>query len=130
MHYEDCKDVLIAIDAYLSAIKTGEVGYFERAFYPDSVVINATEEDPETAVIPISDFIKRVETRHKEGIHLEEKPTGITISQVGKAGNVRLDFELVIGEQILIGTDYFNLVKRHGEWRISQKIYYVTHKKT
>jgi hypothetical protein len=118
-----------AIEAYLSAIKTGEDGFFERAFYPNSVVINATEEDPEKSIIPIADFINRVKGRHVEGIQVEEIPKGMTVSHVGKAANVRLDFELIISDQTLYGTDYFNLVKRGGEWRISQKIYYVTHQK-
>lgn len=118
-----------AIEAYLSAIKTGNDGLFERAFYPDSVVINATEEDLDKSIIPIADFINGIKGRHVEGIRVEEIPTGMTVSYVGKAANVRLDFELIIGDKTLYGTDYFNLVKRVGEWRISQKIYYITHQK-
>ena len=49
------------------------------------------------------------------------------MSYVGNVANVRLDFERRIGEQTLYGTDYFNMVKRNGVWRISQKIYDVTH---
>jgi hypothetical protein len=115
------------IEAYLSAIKTGDDGFFERAFYPDSVVINATEDDRDKSITPIADFINRIKGSHMKGIRVEEIPTGMTVSHVGKASNVRLDFELIIGDKTLYGTDYFNLVKRGGEWRISQKIFYITH---
>ena len=116
-----------AVEAYLEAIKTGDQTYFERAFYPDSVVINAGEDDPSQSVIPIADFSERVKARHETGIYVEEVPLGITKSYVGRVGNVRLDFKLIIGDKSLYGTDYFNLVKRGGTWRISQKIYDVTY---
>jgi len=118
-----------AIDAYLRAIKTGDAKHFERAFYPDSVVVNAGENDPDKATIPVADFAKGVKSRHEKGIYTEEIPLGMTISYVGHAANVRLDFELKIGDQTLYGTDYFNLVKRNDQWKISQKIYYVTRTK-
>jgi hypothetical protein len=114
------------IDAYLQAIKTGKNEHFERAFYPDSVVINASEGDVTKSVIPIAAFSERVRSRHEAGTDVEEIPLGITVGYVGSVANVRLDFELKIGEQTLYGTDYFNMVKRNGVWRISQKIYDVT----
>jgi hypothetical protein len=70
-----------------------------------------------------------VKSRHDNGTQCEEKALGISKSYLGKVANVRLDFELIIGDQTLYGTDYFNLVKRSGEWRITQKIYFVTHSK-
>ena len=115
------------IEAYLQAIKTGGEEHFKRAFYPDSVVINASEGDVTKSVIPITAFSKRVKSRHDAGTDVEEVPLGVTMSYVGNVANVRLDFELRIGEQTLYGTDYFNMVKRNGVWRISQKIYDVTH---
>jgi len=118
-----------ALDAYLKAIKTGDKKHFDRAFYSDAVVINATEHDPEKATKPIADFAKGVKTRHDAGINGEEIPLGTSVSYLGYVANVRLDFELKIGDRILYGTDYFNLVKRNGLWRISQKIYYITHTK-
>ena len=118
-----------AIEAYLSAIKTGDDWFFERAFYPDSVVINANEEDRDKSIVQIADFINGIKGRHEEGIRVEEIPIGMTVSHAGKAANVRLDFELIIGDMTLYGTDYFNLVKRGGEWRISQKIYHITNQK-
>ncbi|KON29782.1 hypothetical protein AC482_05540 [miscellaneous Crenarchaeota group-15 archaeon DG-45] len=118
-----------AVDAYLNSIKTGEKRYFERAFYPDSVVINAGEGDPERSTRPIDVFAEDVRSRHEMGVRCEEIPLGMTISHVGNAANVRLDFELIIGDRTLYGTDYFNMVKRDGRWRISQKIFDVTHTK-
>ena len=115
------------IETYLKAIKTGDPKHFNRAFYSDAVVINAGETDIDKSVIPIADFAANVQKRHEEGVDVEEIPLGITISQVANVGNVRVDFELRIGEIKLFGTDFFNVVKRNGEWRISQKIYDVTH---
>lgn len=115
------------IEAYLKAIKTGNPEDFERAFYSDAVVINAGETDIDKSVIPIADFADGVKKRHDDGVDVEEIPLGMTISQVANVGNVRVDFELRIGEVKLFGTDFFNVVKRSGEWRISQKIYDLTH---
>jgi hypothetical protein len=56
-------------------------------------------------------FVKRIKKRHREGGRTEEIPLSYTASYVGNMGNARLDFELVIGDQMLYGTDYFNLVK-------------------
>ena len=115
------------IEAYLKAIKTGHPKHFKRAFYSDAVVINAGETDIDKSVIPIADFAANVKKRHDDGVNVEEIPLGITINQVANVGNVRVDFELLIGETKLFGTDFFNIVKRNGEWRISQKIYDLTH---
>ena len=129
MSFQEDLEIQKTIDAYLTAIKTGESTYFKRAFYSDSVVINAGEEELSKSVIPIADFVARVKARHEAGTYVEEIPHGITVSYVANVANVRLDFDLIIGDQTLVGTDYFNLVKRKGEWRISQKIYDVTHTK-
>ena len=126
MSQEETANIYETINAYLKAIKYGDKKYFERAFYSDSVIINATEEETAKSIIPLPDFIKRIQARHKDGTYVEEIPHGITISYVGKVSNVRLDFELIIGDLTLFGTDYFNMVKKSGYWRISQKIYFVT----
>ncbi len=118
--------IMDAIEAYLEAIKTGSEDMFNRAFRSDSIVIFAGEGDDDKLVTPIKDFAERVKQRHEVGTYVEEIPLGISISYLGKVGNVRVDFKLVIGEQILYGTDYFNLIKRENEWKISQKIYDVT----
>jgi len=116
-----------AIENYLKGIKTGEEKLFEKAFHSDSVVINGNENDPEKSTVSISDFVKNIKKRHEEGVHTEEIPLGASTSYIGNVGNVRLDFKLIIGDLTLYGTDYFNLVKRDDQWKISQKIYYVTH---
>jgi len=94
MSLKEEQEVGQAIEAYLRAIKTGDAKLFERAFYPDAVVINAGENDPRKATTPIADFAKGIKSRHEEGIYTEEIPLGISISHVGHAANVRLDFEL------------------------------------
>jgi hypothetical protein len=120
------KQIMDAIEAYLEAIKTGDEDMFNRAFRSDSVVIFASESDDDKLVTSIKDFAERVKQRHEAGTNVEEIPLGISSSYLGKVGNVRVDFKLVIGEQTLYGTDYFNLIKRDNEWKISQKIYDVT----
>jgi hypothetical protein len=127
MDSKEVEALLATVDYYFKAIKTGEEKWFDKAFYPDSVVINANEDDATKSNIPIQDFVKRIQKRHREGVATEEIPLGYTVSYVGNVGNIRLDFELIVGDQTLWGTDYFNLVKRGGSWKISQKIYYVTH---
>ncbi len=129
MSQKEEQEIGKAIDAYLNAIKTGDKKLFDRAFYPEAVVINAGESDPEKATKPIVDFANGVKKSHEAGTYVEEILLGASISYVGHVANFRLDFELKIGDQTLYGTDYFNLVKRNGLWKITQKIYYVTHTK-
>lgn len=129
MSVKEVQEIRKTVDAYLDGIRTGEMKHFKRAFYPDSVVVNAGEKDPRKSTTTIDVFAGNVRSRHEEGIRCEEKPLGMTISYVGNAANVRLDFELLIGDRTLYGTDYFNMVKRDGVWKISQKIYDVTHSK-
>ena len=129
MSLKEEQKICNTVENYLKGIKTGDEKLFEKAFYSDSVVINGNESDPEKSTVSIVDFVKNIKKRHKEGVYTEEIPLGATVSYVGNVGNVRLDFELKIGDQTLYGTDYFNLVKRNGLWKISQKIYYVTHTK-
>jgi len=119
------KEIEKTIAEYLTAVRTGLKEHFDRAFYPDAVVINASESDPEKATVSIQDFAKTIKSRIDKGISVEEKPKATNISYAGRVANVRLDFELRIGEQTLHGTDFFNMVKRE-HWRISQKIYDVT----
>ncbi|MCW4050758.1 MAG: nuclear transport factor 2 family protein [Candidatus Bathyarchaeota archaeon] len=115
-----------AIKAYLKAIKTGKDEDFERAFYPFAHIINATKDDPAEVKVTRDEFAALIRKRHEDGKATEEIPLGITVSHVGNAANVRLDFELHIGDAVIFGTDYFNMVKHGGEWRITQKIYAVT----
>jgi hypothetical protein len=126
MVLSEMEEIEEVIDAYLKGVKTGDDQFFEKAFRNDSVVINASETDEVKMVTPIADFVNRIKDRHREGVHLEEIPLGITTNYIAKVANVRLDFRLEIGEQALYGTDYFNMVKQNGKWKISQKIYDVT----
>ncbi len=115
------------VETYLEAVKTGNSEGFNRAFYPDSVVINAGENDPAKAVVSIHDFAAKMKASHDSGTPIEEIPLSTTVNHIANVANVRLDFELRIGDKKLYGTDYLNMVKRDGMWRISQKIYDITH---
>ena len=123
---QEKKEIRKVIDVYLSAIKTGDTDLFEKAFYPDAVVINAGEEDPEKAATPIADFASRIEAGHKAGKGAEETALEVNISQSGRVANARVDFELKASGRVMLGTDFFNLVKRKNQWKIAQKIYDVT----
>lgn len=126
MSQRELQGIREAVDAYLQAIKTGNYKFFKRAFYPDAVVIYAGEKDLNKKATPIKVFADMVKERHESGTDSEEIPLGITTSYVGGVANVRLDFELKIGERTLYGADYLNLVKHNDQWKISQKIYDVT----
>ncbi len=115
------------VETYLEAVKTGNSEGFNRAFYPDSVVINAGEDDPAKAVVSIHDFAAKMKASHDSGTPIEEIPLSTTVNHIANVANVRLDFELRIGDKKLYGTDYLNMVKRDVMWRISQKIYDITH---
>ena len=123
----DTQGILETVEAYLKAIKTGGEEDFRRAFYWNAVVINANGDNPEDSAVSIEDFWKRVKDRNDSGQGGEEIAHGVSISQLGGAANVRLDFELVIGEKRMWGTDFFNMVKTGDQWKIAQKIFAVTH---
>jgi len=129
MTYDDSEVAAIyeTVDAYLKAIKTGKMKHFERAFYPFAHIINANSEDPNQVKLTRDEFAGRIAKRHEESISTEEIAHGVSVSYVGAASNVRVDFELRIGESTVWGIDYFNMVKHGGVWRITQKIYAVTH---
>ncbi len=114
------------IKVYLDAVKTGKEESFSRAFYPFAHIINATSEDPDEVKLTRDQFAELIRKRHAENMATEEIPLGVTVSHVGNAANVRLDFELHLGEDVVYGTDYFNMVKHGGAWRITQKIFAVT----
>ena len=126
MSQREEQEIRKVIDTYLSAVKTGDTELFEKAFYPDAVVINAGEEDPEKAATPIADFASRIEAGHESGKGPEEAALEVSISESGRVANARVDFELRVGGKVLFGTDFFNLVKRNNQWKITQKIYDVT----
>ena len=123
----DTEKILDIVETYLRAIKTGSEEDFRKAFYWNAIVINADGKNPEKSAEPIEEFMKRIQKMKVEGTKIEEIAHGVTVSQLAGAANVRVDFELVIGDNALWGTDFFNMVKSGDEWSISQKIYAVTH---
>ncbi len=123
----DTEKILDIVETYLRAIKTGSEEDFRKAFYWNAIVINADGKNPEKSAEPIEEFMKRIQKMKAEGTKIEEIAHGVTVSQLAGAANVRVDFELVIGDNALWGTDFFNMVKSGDEWSISQKIYAVTH---
>ena len=126
MSQREEQEIRKVIDTYLSAVKTGDTELFEKAFYSDAVVINAGEEDPKKAAIPITDFASRIEAGHKAGKGAEETALEVSLSQSSRVAKARVDFQLRVGDKVLFGTDFFNLVKRDNKWKITQKIYDVT----
>jgi len=123
----DTEKILETVETYLRAIRTASEDDFRKAFYWNAVVINADGKNPEETAEPIEEFMKKVQKRKADGTKVEEIAHGVSMSQLAGAANVRVDFELVIGDKSLWGTDYFNMVKSGDEWRIAQKIYAVTH---
>ena len=124
---EEYQAIAEVVETYLQGMRTGKEEYWRKAFYPDCLVIGANEEDPVKSITPIMDYAKFIADQHAAGTKCEEFPRGSEIRFVGNIGSVRLDWRFVLGEQTLHGTTFFNLLKRSGTWKISQKIYYVTH---
>lgn len=123
----EAEKIMETVNAYLTAIKSGAEDDFRRAFYWNAVVITANGDNPEESAVPIQAFMEKIQARNSEGQGGEEIAHGVTISQVGDAANVRLDFELVFPGMQVWGTDYFNMAKSGNQWKITQKIYAVTH---
>ncbi|MBT3285324.1 hypothetical protein HN807_07850 [Candidatus Bathyarchaeota archaeon] len=123
----DTEKIFKTVETYLRAIRTGSENDFRKAFYWNAVVINADGNNPVESTESIDEFMKKVQKRKAEGTTVEEIAHGVSVNQLAGAANVRVDFELVIGDKSLWGTDFFNMVKSGEEWKISQKIYAVTH---
>ena len=122
----ELKEINEVIETYLEGMRTGDENLWRKAFYSDCVVINANEEDREKSKTMIADYAAFIKAQHDNDIPCEEFPLDRDISFVGNIANVRLKWRFELGIQILYGTTFFNLVKRHGVWKVSQKIYYVT----
>lgn len=123
----DTEKIMETVDVYLKAITSGDEKDFRRAFYWNAYVINANGDNPEESAISIQQFMERIQARNEKGESGEEIAHGVTISQVGQSANVRVDFQLIFPGLNVWGTDYFNMVKTGDEWRITQKIYSITH---
>ncbi len=123
----DRQDIVEVIETYLEGMRTGELEHWSKAFWADCVVINANEEDHEKSITPIMDYAKFIKDQHDAGTRCEEIPRSPPrISYVGNIASVRLIWKFMLGDQTLLGETFFNLVKRNGQWKVSQKIYYVT----
>ena len=123
----DREDIVEVVDAYLEGMRTGDLQHWEKAFYPDCVVINANEEDAEKSVTPIMDYAKYIKEQHEAGIKCEESlRVSPRISYVGNIANARLLWKFILGDQTINGETFFNLVKRNNIWKVSQKIFYAT----
>ena len=118
----DREEISEVVATYLEGMRTGYLRHWEKAFWPSCVVINANEE----SITPIMDYAKYIKEQHEAGIKCEEFPQRSSIRLVGKIANVQLKWIFELGNQTLNGETFFNLVKRNNEWKISQKIYYVT----
>ncbi len=123
----DTEKILETVETYLKAIRTGSEDDFRKAFFWNAVVIHADGKNPDDSAETIEEFMMKVQNRKAEGTKVEEIAHGVSVSQLAGAANVRVDFELVIGDKSLWGTDFFNMVKSGDGWKISQKIYAVTH---
>lgn len=127
MSMKEYQAIVRVVETYLQGMRTGKLEYWKRAFYPDCLVIGANEEDPVKSITPVMDYAKSIADYHAAGTKCEEFLLGSEIRFIGNIGSVRLDWRFVLGEQTLYGTTFFNLLKRRRTWKISQKIYYVTH---
>lgn len=124
---KEYQEIVEVIETYLAGMRTGREEYWSRAFYPDCLVIGANEEDAVKSITPIAEYAKFIKAQHDAGTRCEEFLLGSEISFVGNIASVRLDWRFVLGDQTLYGTTYDNMLKRNGQWKISQKIYYITH---
>lgn len=127
MSMKEYQAIVKVVETYLQGMRTGKLEYWTKAFYPDCLVIGANEENSVKSITPIMGYAKYIAEQHAAGTACEEFPMGSEIGFVGNIGRVRLDWRFVLGEATLYGTTFFNLLKRKGTWKISQKIYYVTH---
>lgn len=117
------KEMQNVINNYLKAIKTGDLNLFRQVFHPQAVVVYPQDPSKQPVITPIESFAKSVAESVSKGVPIEEIPRNIKFDAYRNIGAVRLDFELKMGPSAFEGTDFFNLVKVEGKWRIMQKIY-------
>ena len=111
------------VDNYLKAIKTGDPTIFRQVFLPEALVIYPEDPDKRPKITPIEPFAKGIaDTISKEG-KIEEVPLDVKYYSHRNIASITVNFDLTIGNTLYTGTDYFNVVKSEGKWRIAQKIY-------
>jgi hypothetical protein len=117
------EEVRVVIDNYLKAISTGSTEFFQKAFHREAIVLYPRDPTKQPVASPLESFIREVAQLISEHGRVEEIPRGMEIQTYRNVGAVKLKFELKIGDSIYEGTDFFNLVRVEGAWRITQKIY-------
>ena len=119
----DLAGVRAAVDAYLEWSRTGDEETLGRAFHPAATVVNASNGDDKIVPWTIRQFADGVAALRSAHGKVEETARSTQIDVAGNVASVRIDFDLEIGADTHVGTDFLSLARLGDHWLITQKVY-------
>jgi len=124
MSQKDVQDISKVIEDYVKAANTRDVELLDKVFYPEAMMINS-DKNGQVEFSPVAGWREHM-LKSKEKPRGKEVPVGLSINFVGNAATARMDWNFPTGDKTYHGTNYFTLVKRGGQWKISHKIWFTT----
>jgi len=111
------------VAAYLEWSRTGAEGAFGEAFHPAATVVNASNGDDKVLPWTVQQFAAGVERLRATHGMVEETARSTAVDLAGNVASVRIDFDLKIGSDLHVGTDFLVLARVGDRWLITQKVY-------
>jgi len=105
------------MQAYIDGARTGKGAAMKPAFHDDATICGYVDAD--LFVGPIQGLY---DWNDDNGPAAEVEVRFTSIDVVGTAASVRLDMDNWTGHRF---TDFFNLVKIDGQWKILSKVFYL-----
>lgn len=107
------------VNACLENYMSGEANRMEKAFHPSASMKYVDYETGTYKDVPIAEFIARLKTRTEK---VFKKAELVSLNIEGTAAQAKIRVEIV-GMDNTITSDYMNLLKIDGEWKIVSKIF-------
>jgi hypothetical protein len=107
----------VPVEKYLEAQKTGNPEFIHKAFYTDAKIM--TFRDGKLSNLSVAEFAARFNGKPAE----DEAQRKRTIESLDVSGNAA-SAKVVLDYPTAKFTDYLNLVKLSGEWKIVNKSFY------
>lgn len=105
-----------AVRACLALYMTGDGNQMERAFHPSATMKYVDYKSGEYKDVPIAEFLARVKANTNKP---QRKIEIVSLNIDGTAAQAKISIEA--GNVLM--TDYMNLLKIDGQWKIVSKIF-------
>lgn len=116
-YVNEVDEITKAMQAYLEGARTGKGAAMKPTFHDDATICGYV--GPELFAGPIQGLYDWNDT-NGPATGIQSRFTSIDV--VGTAASVRLDTDNWTGHRF---TDFFNLVKIDGQWKVVNKVFYL-----